>query len=91
MLAKSLENEHPQAIGVVLAELDAKKSSEVLSLLGEGVRLSVISRMTSKETVGIEAKLRIAKMVNDRLKALWPAEAVPPLRQRQTSPSEKWR
>jgi flagellar motor switch protein FliG len=75
VLAKSLENEHPQAIGVVLAELDAKKSSEVLSLLGEGVRLSVISRMTSKETVGIEARLRIAKMVNDRLKALTGAAA----------------
>ena len=75
VLAKSLENEHPQAIGVVLAELDAKKSSEVLSLLGEGVRLSVISRMTSKETVGVEARLRIAKMVNDRLKALMGAAA----------------
>jgi len=69
-LAKTLENEHPQAIGVVLGELDAKKSSEVLSLLGEGVRLSVIGRMTSKETVGIEARLRIAKMVNENLKAL---------------------
>lgn len=75
VLAKSLENEHPQAIGVVLAELDAKKSSEVLSLLGEGVRLSVISRMTSKETVGLEARLRIAKMVNDRLKAIMGAAA----------------
>ena len=30
VLAKALENEHPQAIGVVLSELDAKKSSEVL-------------------------------------------------------------
>jgi flagellar motor switch protein FliG len=75
VLARSLENEHPQAIGVVLAELDAKKSSEVLSLLGEGVRLSVISRMTSKETVGVEARLRIAKMVNDRLKAITGAAA----------------
>jgi flagellar motor switch protein FliG len=70
VLARALENEHPQAIGVVLSELDAKKSSEVLSMLAEGVRLSVISRMTSKEPVSIEAKLRIAKMVGDRLKAL---------------------
>jgi flagellar motor switch protein FliG len=80
VLAKSLENEHPQAIGVVLSELDAKKSSEVLSLLGEGVRLSVINRMTSKEMVGMEARLRIAKMVSERLKALTgaPAAAAPP-------------
>ncbi len=69
VLAKALENEHPQAIGVVLTELDARKSSEVLSILAEGVRLSVINRMTNRETVSIEAKLRIAKMVNDRLKA----------------------
>ena len=66
VLTKAIENEHPQAIGVILSELDAKKSSEVLSLLGEGVRLSVISRMTGKENVGIEAKLRIASMVNER-------------------------
>jgi len=75
VLAKALENEHPQAISVVLSELDAKKSSEVLGLLGEGVRLSVINRMTSKETVGVETKLRIAKMVNEHLKAMMGAEA----------------
>ena len=44
-------------------------------MLGEGVRLSVINRMTSRETVGIEAKLRIAKMVNERLKAMTGAAA----------------
>jgi flagellar motor switch protein FliG len=76
VLTKAIENEHPQAIGVILSELDAKKSSEVLSLLGEGVRLSVISRMTGKENVGIEAKLRIASMVNERLKAMNKPEAV---------------
>jgi flagellar motor switch protein FliG len=75
VLAKVLENEHPQAIGVVLSELDAKKSSEVLGLLGEGIRLSVINRMTSRETVGVETKIRIAKMVNERLKAMMGAEA----------------
>ena len=75
VLAKAIENEHPQAIGVVLSELDAKKSSEVLSRLGEGVRLSVISRMTAKESVGVEAKMRIAKMVSENLKALTGAAA----------------
>jgi flagellar motor switch protein FliG len=76
VLTKAIENEHPQAIGVILSELDPKKSSDVLSLLGEGVRLSVISRMTGKENVGIEAKLRIASMVNERLKAMARPEAV---------------
>jgi len=76
VLTKAIENEHPQAIGVILSELDPKRSSEVLSLLGEGVRLSVISRMTGKENIGIEAKLRIASMVNERLKAMARPEAV---------------
>jgi flagellar motor switch protein FliG len=76
VLTKAIENEHPQAIGVILSELDPKRSSEVLGLLGEGVRLSVISRMTGKENVGIEAKLRIASMVNERLKAMARPEAV---------------
>jgi flagellar motor switch protein FliG len=76
VLTKAIENEHPQAIGVILSELDPKRSSEVLSLLGEGIRLSVISRMTGKENVGIEAKLRIASMVNERLKAMARPEAV---------------
>ncbi len=75
VLAKALENEHPQAIGVVLSELDAKKSSAVLSMLGEGVRLSVISRMTTREAVGGEARLHIAKMVDSHLKALTGAAA----------------
>lgn len=81
ILAKALESEHPQAISVVLSELEPKKSSEVLGLLGEGVRLSVISRMTSKESVGIETKLRIAKMVNERLKAMMGAEAAGTVKQ----------
>jgi flagellar motor switch protein FliG len=46
-LAAVLETEHPQAVAVVLSELPPRKSSEVLGLLGEGVRVSAISRMTS--------------------------------------------
>ncbi len=68
-LAMVLESEHPQAVGVVLGELDAKKSSEVLGTLNEGVRLSVINRMTSREQVSPEAKGRIAEMVNERLRS----------------------
>lgn len=69
-VASLLENEHPQAAAVVLSELPPKKSSEVLGLLGEGVRISVISRMTSCDTVTAEAKARIAEMVCKRLEAV---------------------
>ena len=63
ILASVLAGEHPQAAAVVLSELPAKKSSEVMGLLDEAVRLSIISRMTGGETVTAEARVRIAEMV----------------------------
>ncbi len=74
-LASVLETEHPQAVGVVLSELDPKKSSQVLGLLGEGVRLSVINRMAGREHISGEAKARIAQMVSTRVKAAAGARA----------------
>ena len=66
-IASILSSEHPQAAAVVLSELPAKKSSEVLGFLGEGVRLSAINRMASCETATPEAKTRIAETVCNRL------------------------
>jgi len=66
-LATVLETEHPQAVAVVLSELSPRKSSEVLGLLGEGVRVSAISRMTAIGGVTPEAKARIAEMVRKRI------------------------
>ena len=68
-IASILESEHPQVVAVVLAELEARKSSEVLGLLSEGIRVSAIGRMASCETVTAEAKGRIAEMVCKRLEA----------------------
>jgi len=69
-LTSILENEHPQAVAVVLTELPAKTSSEILGLLGEGMRLSAISRMTNIDTVTAEAKTRIAETICKRLEAI---------------------
>lgn len=66
-LAAVLETEHPQAVAVVLSELPPKKSSEILGRLGEGMRVSAISRMTSTGSVTPEAKARIAQMVQRRI------------------------
>jgi flagellar motor switch protein FliG len=66
-IASVLEGEHPQAAAVVLSELPAVKSSEVLGFLREGIRLSAINRMTSCDTVTAEAKLRIVETVCRRL------------------------
>ncbi len=69
-LATVLETEHPQAVAVVLSELPAKKGSEVLGLLGDGMRVSAISRMTAIGSVTPEAKASIAQMVRKRIEGL---------------------
>ena len=69
-IASVLQKEHPRAAAAVLSELPAKKSSDVLGLLGEGVRLSVISRMTTCENMAAEAKTRMAETVCEHLEAI---------------------
>jgi flagellar motor switch protein FliG len=66
-LAGVLETEHPQAVAVVLSALPPKRGSELLGLLGEGIRISAISRMASIGSIPPEAKARIAQMVQTRL------------------------
>jgi len=69
-LASVLEDEHPQAAAVVLSELPARKSSEVLGLLEENIRLGAVSRMTDSVSVTVEARRRIAEMICKRFKTL---------------------
>lgn len=69
-LVLALEGEHPQTIAVILSELPPKKSQEVLSLLGEEVRLKAVCKMTIPDVLGAGVKQRIASIVSDRLKSL---------------------
>ena len=69
-LASVLQSQHPQAIAVTLSELATKKSSEVLALLDEGVRLSAVTRLTSAGSVTAEAKNRIAQMICESLETV---------------------
>lgn len=66
-LTAVLQTEHPQAIAVILSELPPKRGSDVIGVLGEDVRVNVVSRMTSVSSVAPEAKMRIAQMVRTRL------------------------
>ena len=68
-LVAVLGTEHPQAVAVVLSELPAKRSSEILGRLGDGMRVSTVSRMTSVGSIPPEAKARIAQMVQQRIEA----------------------
>ena len=70
VIASVLESEHPQAAAVVLSELSAKKSSIVLGLLNEDIRRNAVNRMTSRDTVTAEAKIRIAETICRRLESI---------------------
>jgi flagellar motor switch protein FliG len=69
-LVLALEGEHPQTIAVILSELAPKKSQEVLSLLGEEVRLKAVCKMTTPDVLGAGVKQRMASIVSERLKSL---------------------
>jgi len=69
-LVAVLGTEHPQAVAVVLSELPAKRSSEILGRLGDGMRVSTVSRMTGIAGITPEAKARIAQMVQQRIEAM---------------------
>ncbi len=67
-LVLALEGEHPQTIAVVLSELSAKKSQEVLSLLDEEARLKAVCKMTNPEMISSGVKQRMVASITKRLK-----------------------
>lgn len=69
-IAAVLEKESPRTAAVVLSELPAKKSSDVLDLFGESIRLSAIRRMNACENMTKEAKAQMAGTVCRRLDAV---------------------
>ena len=69
-IASILYNEHPQTTAVVLSKLPSPKKSEVIGLLGEGIRVSIIGRMSNCETMTDKAKKQIGESVFRQLKAL---------------------
>ncbi len=66
-LADILSVEHPQAVAIVLSELPSKKSSEVLALIDEKIRLGAVSGMSGAVLVNAEAKKRIAEIISKKL------------------------
>ena len=69
-LVLALEGEHPQTIAVILSELGPKKSQEILSLLGEEVRLKAVCKMMTPDVLGAGVKQRMASIVSEKLKSL---------------------
>ena len=69
-IASVLKKEHPRAVAVVISELPAKKSCDVLEHLGVGIRLSAVERMQTCKNMTLEAKTHIAQTICERLDAV---------------------
>ncbi|NIP28576.1 MAG: hypothetical protein GWN67_27965 [Phycisphaerae bacterium] len=78
-IASVLEKEHPRTAAVVLSGLPAKKSSAVLDLFGESIRLSAIRRMSTCVNMTKQAKAQIAETVCKRLNTVAADSASEPL------------
>ena len=75
-IATILKEEHPRSAAVVLSELPVKKGSDVLDLLGVGIRLSAVERMQTCKNMTVEAKTHIGRTICERLDTATEDEAV---------------
>jgi len=66
-IAEVLAGESAQTASVVMSELPAKKSAELLPLLGEETRAEAVQCMAGAQEVSPEAKLCVAAVVQGRL------------------------
>ncbi len=69
-LAAALDGESPQAIAVLLSELSPAKSAELLAILPAELRMGAVCGMTNPDSASREVRLRIANVVEDRLRDL---------------------
>lgn len=69
-LVSFLSSEHPQTIALVLAHLKAEKSCKVLEVLPEDLRVDVTLRLASLDATSPEVVGRIAKVLDQKVKAL---------------------
>lgn len=69
-LAAALRDEPPQVMSLVMAELPAKASGELLNMLDEEVKNQVIRGMAGATNVSVEAKVRVASVLKQRLQHL---------------------
>lgn len=66
-IASTLSGESPQVVAIVLSELPAKKSSELLTMLDEEIRTEAIRCMASGDQIPQEVKLQVATAIERQL------------------------
>jgi flagellar motor switch protein FliG len=69
-LSKSLENEHPQTVALVLAHLDLQRGSQVLAGLGEEQRVAAVQRLAEMRHFSPEVAQRVARILNQQLQTI---------------------
>ena len=73
-LGKLLDSEHPQTIALVLAHLDPKQASVVLSNLTEGHRVASIQRLAEMRQFSPEMAQKVAQILHRRLEKVGDAQ-----------------
>ncbi len=69
-LSKSLENEHPQTVALVLAHLDPQRGSQVLSALGEEQRVAAVQRLAEMRHFSPEVAQKVARILHQQLQTM---------------------
>ena len=69
-LAKFLEVEHPQTIGLILAHLNARQASALLLRLPEEVRAETVKRLAQLRQFSPEVTQKVALSLNKHLESL---------------------
>jgi flagellar motor switch protein FliG len=69
-LSKSLENEHPQTVAMVLAHLDPQRGSQVLAALGEEQRVAAVQRLAEMRHFSPEVAQKVARILHQQLQTM---------------------
>ncbi|MGH9371204.1 MAG: flagellar motor switch protein FliG [Vicinamibacterales bacterium] len=69
-LSKFILGEHPQTIALILAHLNPTSAAQLVTLLPEGLRVDVLTRMASLEDISPDVISRISSVIEARLKSL---------------------
>jgi flagellar motor switch protein FliG len=67
-LSKFLEDEHPQAVALVLAHLDVKRGTAVLMQLPEALRVDAVKRLAEMRQFSPEMAQKVAQVLYQRMK-----------------------
>ncbi|NBB95048.1 MAG: hypothetical protein GVY16_04835 [Planctomycetes bacterium] len=63
----AIDGEPPQVVAVVLAELPAKESGQLLQMMDDDQRNAAIAGMAGATNISIDAKVRVAGVIHGRL------------------------